>query len=89
MQRPTDWPIWHDDPWRNPQPRDGQLRHDIALARYLETQRGWRASTSFDLWATTVALCERMARVGRAFFRRLRPAVGNGSAAERVQGGVL
>ena len=91
MQRPTEWPIWHDDPWQNSQLRDWQLRHDIALASYLETQRGWRASTipSFDLWATTVALCERIARVGRAFFRHLRPAGGSGSAVGRFRGGAL
>lgn len=49
MLRPnsTEWPIWHDDPWQNPQPRDDALplRHDIALARYLEKQRACRAST--------------------------------------------
>lgn len=91
MQRPTEWPFWHDESWQDPQPRDGQLRHDIALAHYLETQRGWRASTipSFDLWATTAALFELIARVGRAFFRHLRPALGRGSAVGRFRGGAL
>jgi len=94
MLRPntTDWPIWHDDPWQNPQLRDGlmPLRHDIALARYLETQRSWRASTTrrFDLWAITIGSCERIARIGRAFFRHLRSG-GSGSAAGRVRGGAL
>lgn len=65
----TEWPIWHDDPWQNPQPRDGALplRHDIALARYLEKQRACRASTirRFDLWVSAIGLCALVARVGR------------------------
>ena len=71
MLRPssTEWPIWHDDPWQNPQPRDEvvPLRHDIALARYLEKQRACRASTirRFDLWTSAIGLCALVARVGR------------------------
>ena len=95
MLRPssTEWPIWHDDPWQNPQPGEGlvSLRHDIALARYLEMQRGWRASTipSFDLWAITTGSCVLIARVGRAFFRRVGPSGASGRAVGRVQGGAL
>lgn len=72
MVRPssTEWPIWHDDPLQNPQPRDEvvPLRHDIALTGYLEKQRACRASTirRFDLWTSAIGLCALVARVGRA-----------------------
>lgn len=78
MLRPntTDWPIWHDDPWQNPQLRDGlmPLRHDIALARYLQRQQAWRASAvrKFDLSAAAIRASVLVARVGSAFFRRMR-----------------
>jgi hypothetical protein len=73
MLRPssTEWPIWHDDPWQNPQPRDEvvPLRHDIALALYLEKQQARRALAirRFDLWTTAIGLCALLARVGRVF----------------------
>lgn len=40
---PTEWPIWHDDPGRGRQELGAPSRHDIALARYLETQQAHRA----------------------------------------------
>jgi hypothetical protein len=68
---PTEWPIWHDDPCQNPQPRDEvvPLCHDIALARYLEKQRACRALAirRFDLWTIAIGLCALVARAGRVF----------------------
>ncbi len=41
----TDWPIGHDDPWVNSRPGGvAPLRHDLALAAYLQRQQAWRAS---------------------------------------------
>ncbi|WP_217578470.1 hypothetical protein [Mesorhizobium sp. GbtcB19] len=44
MQRPGEWPIWHD----NDQPGERDIgapqRHEIALARYLEKQHAHRAA---------------------------------------------
>ncbi|WP_192248898.1 hypothetical protein [Mesorhizobium caraganae] len=42
----TEWPIWHDNPGRDRQELGAPSRHDIALARYLETQQAHRASTA-------------------------------------------
>ncbi|RUV05133.1 hypothetical protein EOB36_00310 [Mesorhizobium sp. M6A.T.Cr.TU.017.01.1.1] len=79
MPRPssTEWPIWHDDPWQNPQPRGGLVpqRYDIALTHYLEKQRAYRVSTvrPFDFWTIAIRACALIPRLGRDFFRRLRP----------------
>ena len=65
----TDWPIRHDDPWENSQPGGvAPLRHDLALARYLERQQGWRASAvhRFDPGETAIRWCALVARVVRA-----------------------
>ena len=81
MQRPssTEWPIWHDDPWENPQPGStvAPLRHELALARYLEKQRAWRASTvrRFDLGTIARRLClmiERAVHLPHSGDRQLR-----------------
>jgi hypothetical protein len=95
MLRPssTEWPIWHDDPWHNPQPRGGLVprRHDIALARYLEKQRACRASTihRFDLRATALGLRKLVARIGRDFFDACVPQVGEGHWSPRSLGGTI
>ena len=36
----TEWPIGYADPWQAPRPQGGvaPLRHDLALAQYLEKQ---------------------------------------------------
>jgi hypothetical protein len=49
----TEWPIWHDYPARDQQGQGAPLRHDIALAGYLEKQQAWQASAvrRFDLSA--------------------------------------
>jgi hypothetical protein len=79
VQRPalTEWPIWHDDPGHDLQQRGAAvpLRHDLTLARYLQRQQAWRASAvrKFDLSAAAVRASVRVARVGSAFFRRMRP----------------
>lgn len=69
MQRPvlTEWPIWHDDPGQGPQPRHAAApqRHDIALARYLETQSAHRAATRSDPWATAIHLFSLIVSIGR------------------------
>jgi hypothetical protein len=40
----VEWPLWHDDPWRNEHGRGDPVpqRHDIELARYVEKQRACR-----------------------------------------------
>jgi|RhiMethySRZTD1v2_1073278.scaffolds.fasta_scaffold350268_2 hypothetical protein len=72
----TEWPIGYADPWQAPRPQGGvaPLRHDLALARYLEKQAACRASTvrQFDAWATAIRLCVRMAYAGLAALRGLR-----------------
>ncbi|WP_292547815.1 hypothetical protein [Mesorhizobium sp.] len=77
MLRPSssEWPIWHNDPGQNEQPRGGPLRHDIALTHYLEKQRAYRVSAirSFDFRTTAIRACALIARLGRDFFRRLHP----------------
>lgn len=88
MLHPTEWPIWHDEPWENRQPRGGvaPLRHDIALARYLEKQRAGRESTvrSFELPTTAVRACVRMANAGRDFLGRLVAPIGAAEKLERL-----
>ncbi|BCG79386.1 hypothetical protein [Mesorhizobium sp. 113-3-3] len=63
----TDWPTWHDEPKEN-SGEVAPLRHDLALARYLERQQGWRASAvhRFDPGETAIRWCALVARVGRA-----------------------
>ena len=71
----TGWPIRYDDPWENPQPGCvAPLRHDLALASYLERQRAWRASTvhRFGPWTIAIRLHALIARAGRAFFHHRR-----------------
>lgn len=68
----TDWPIWHDDPWENS--RSGgvaPLRHDLALARYLDRQLAWRASAVRNPLASAIRWCGRVVRA-RRFPRILR-----------------
>jgi hypothetical protein len=84
MQRPNEWPIWHDDPGQNPRLHYAvaPLRHDIALARYHEKQRAGRESTvrSFHLRTTTIVL---IGDAGKDFLRRL---VASIAAAEKLEG---
>lgn len=67
----TEWPIWDDDSLQNPRPCDEvvPLRHEIALAGYLEKQRARRAPPirRFDLRASAIVLRALVTRVGRAF----------------------
>lgn len=44
MQRPSEWPLWYDDDRHGGQLTNAPLRHDVALARYLEKQRAHRAA---------------------------------------------
>ncbi|MER8422785.1 hypothetical protein [Mesorhizobium sp. M0220] len=71
QQRPNEWPIWHDDPREDPRLRYAlaPLRHDVALARYLEKQRADRDSMvrSFDLRTTIVLIADAW----RHFLRRV------------------
>ena len=71
----TEWPIWHDDPGRDRQEVDAPSRHDIALARYLETQQAHRASTARRFDPVAVVASALAAFVGRAFRAALRPNV--------------
>jgi hypothetical protein len=61
----TDWPTGHVDLWEAPRPRGGvaPLRHDLALARYLEKQAAHRASSalSFFAWHPATLLSMRIA----------------------------
>ena len=80
----TAWPIGYADPWQAPWPRGGvaPLRHDLALARYLEKQAACRASTvrPFDTWATAIRLCVRMAHAELTVFRGSGPLPRSGRA---------
>ncbi|MER8467642.1 hypothetical protein [Mesorhizobium sp. M1396] len=71
MLHPNEWPFWHDDPGQNRRLgcEVAPLRHDIALARYLEKQRGGRESTvrRIDLSTTTIHACVLIADAGRNF----------------------
>jgi len=66
----TDWPIRHDDPWENSQPGGvAPLRHDLALAAYLQRQQAWRASAVRNPSASAIRWCGRVLRAWR--FRRV------------------
>ncbi|CAN7417293.1 hypothetical protein [Mesorhizobium caraganae] len=69
----TEWPIWHDNPGRDRQELGAPSRHDIALARYLETQQAHRESTARRL--DPAAFAASAAFVGRAFRAALGPIV--------------
>jgi hypothetical protein len=72
----TEWPIGYADPWQAPRPQGGvaPLRHDLALARHLEKQAAYRASTvrPFDTLTAGIRLCVRMAYAGLTTLRDLR-----------------
>lgn len=46
MQRPSEWPLWYDDGQREGQVTDAPLRHEVALAHYLEKQQAHRATAA-------------------------------------------
>ena len=71
----TEWPIWHDDPGRDRQELGAPSRHDIALARYLETQQAHRALMARRLDPAAVIASALAAFVGRVFRAALRPNV--------------
>jgi hypothetical protein len=71
----TEWPIWHDNPGRDRQELGAPSRHDIALARYLETQQAHRASTARRHNPVAVVASALAAFVGRVFRAALRPNV--------------
>jgi len=52
------------DPWQMPQPPGGvaPLRHDLALARYLEKQKAYDVSMAprFDILTAVIDLCVTM-----------------------------
>lgn len=77
----TEWPIWHDNPGRDRQELGAPSRHDIALARYLETQQANRASTDGRLDPAAVAASVLAAFVGCVFRAALRPIVGGAANA--------
>ena len=62
----TEWPTGHSDPWQAPQPPGGvaPLRHDLALARYLEKRAAYRTMRVYqpDLWALLFRRCAVMVR---------------------------
>ena len=74
-----EWPIWHDDPGRDRQELAAPSRHDIALARYLETQQAHRASTARRFDPVAVVASALAAFVSRVFRAALRP-IGRGAA---------
>ena len=69
----TEWPIGYADPWQRLQPPGGvaPLRHDLALARYLEKRMAYDSSTihRLDIWTAAIDLCMRLTRGGLAAFR--------------------
>jgi len=71
-----EWPIGYTDPWQTPQPPGGvaPLRHDLALARYLEKRMACDSSTvrRLDIWTTAIDLCARTKQGGLAAFQALR-----------------
>ncbi|MGX9145659.1 hypothetical protein [Mesorhizobium sp. 128a] len=71
----TEWPIWHDHPERDRQEVGAPSRHDIALARYLETQQAHRASMARRLDPAAVTASALAAFVRCAFRAALRPNV--------------
>ena len=71
LSNSSEWPIRREEPWRAPGLPWGvsPLRHDIAVARYLEKQAYHRASTPSRLGFATIATHIRtvIAHVGGAF----------------------
>jgi hypothetical protein len=63
----VEWPLWHDDPWRNEHGRGDPVpqRHNIELARYVEEQRTCRESNppGFDLAETVGRLWSAAQRI--------------------------
>jgi len=58
MLRPisAEWPMWHGDAWQAPQARETRpLRHELALALYLEEQAARRASSFRQVTLRTLA----------------------------------
>jgi len=84
----TEWPIWHDDPGRDRQEVDAPSRHDIALARYLETQRAYRASTARRFNPVAVVASALAAFVGRFSRAAQRPIVRGPANAEAWTGDI-
>jgi hypothetical protein len=72
----TEWPKGYVDPWHISQPPGGvaPLRHDLALARYLEKRKAYDSSAvrRIDVWAAAIDLCVKMRHGGFAVFRGLR-----------------
>jgi hypothetical protein len=73
--KPADWPICRDDPRLTPQRLLDvtPLRHDLALACYLEKQAANRVSTIHrsNPWTTLIAIGAWAARSPLAFLRHL------------------
>ena len=73
----TEWLTGYANPSQAPRPQGGvaPLRHDLALARYLEKQAAYRASTvrPYDTLAAGIRLCVRMAHAGLTAFQGSRP----------------
>ncbi|TGS16076.1 hypothetical protein EN852_010670 [Mesorhizobium sp. M2E.F.Ca.ET.209.01.1.1] len=72
MQHLGEWPLWHDDDRRDGQLANASLRHEIALARYLERQREHRQTGMpiVDLESVALRLLAFAMRIGSAFTRR-------------------
>jgi len=72
----TEWPIGYANPWQAPQPPAGvaPLRHDLALARYLEKRMAYDSSMvrRLDIWTTAIDLCVRTKQGVLAAFQALR-----------------
>lgn len=72
----AEWPIGFADPWQAPQPPGGvaPLRHDLALARYLEKRMAYDSSAvlRLDIWTAAIDLRAKMKHGVLAAFRGLR-----------------
>ncbi|RWE69438.1 hypothetical protein [Mesorhizobium sp.] len=71
MQRPSEWPFWHDADRPGEQDIGAPFRQDIALSRYLDRQREHRqAGMPIVDFEGVLRLVAAVARVGAAVSRR-------------------
>ena len=82
MQRPSEWPLWHDDGQPVAQDVSALSQHDIALERYLQKQHAHQAAVVGRTGLSTAA-----ANAGRVALRVLQLGlVLAGRAIERIDG---
>ncbi|TIV27621.1 MAG: hypothetical protein E5V90_19275 [Mesorhizobium sp.] len=71
VQRPSEWPFWHDADRPGEQDIGAPFRQDIALSRYLDRQREHRqAGMPIVDFEGVLRLVAAVARVGAAVSRR-------------------